>query len=215
MSMKQTRKKTKRSYHHGDLRRVLAEAALNLAVEEGNWNFSLRDVARRAGVSHAAPYRHYGSKRELVAEIAAQGFEALRDALKTPAGPNRESPGGQLARTGEAYIRFGLEQSALYRLMFGPSLVMDRPARLEEAAKEAYGVLREVMRSCWTGDSGDEAGIEQQALLAWAQVHGITMLALDGWLEKASWDAEVLLERASRTLLPGLCESLSPGLSRG
>lgn len=198
-------------YHHGDLRRVLAEAALNLATEEGSWDFSLRDVARRAGVSHAAPYRHYGSKRELMAEIAAQGFEALRNSLEAAAETGQESPSGQLARTGAAYVRFGLGQPALYRLMFGPSLVTDRPARLHEAASSAFGVLRRVMLSCWTGDSGDAAGIEQQALLAWAQVHGITMLALDGWLEKGGVNAEILMERASGVLLSGFCESPSPG----
>jgi len=215
MSIEQASKMTKRSYHHGDLRRVLAEAALSLAVEEGSWDFSLRDVARKAGVSHAAPYRHYESKRELMAEIAAQGFEALRDALEAATSTSQESPGRQLARTGEAYVRFGLEQPALYRLMFGPSLVSNRPARLQDAASGAFGVLREVMRSCWTGDPGDEAVIQQQALLAWAQVHGITMLALDGWLEKGGGDAEALMERVARTWLPGFCESLSQRTALG
>src|SRR5262245_29811022 len=95
-------------YHHGDLRRALTDTALTMVTEEGAWNFTLREVARRAGVSHAAPYNHFADKAELLAEVAALGFRGLRRELEGAARRAR-SPGQALLNIGTAYVRFGVE----------------------------------------------------------------------------------------------------------
>src|SRR3982750_2168770 len=109
-------------YHHGDLRRALIDTALTMVTEEGAWNFTLREVARRAGVSHAAPYNHFEDKAALLAEVAALGFQALRHALEPAAGGHPRSARQALAGVAAAYVRFGVEHPAHYRLMFGAEL---------------------------------------------------------------------------------------------
>src|SRR5215213_1549384 len=118
-------------YHHGDLRRALIDTALAMVTDEGAWNFTLREVARRAGVSHAAPYNHFEDKSALLAEVAALGYQSLREAMESAAGEQPRSARQPLARVGAAYVRFGVEQPAHYRLMFGAEL----------AHKERYPAL--------------------------------------------------------------------------
>src|SRR5271155_2856343 len=105
-------------YHHGDLRRALIDTALQLVTEEQDWTFSLREVARCAGVSHRAPYNHFPEKLDLLAAVAAVGFERLRNGmLRAMAG--MEGSEELLVAVCRAYIHLGLENPALYRLMFG------------------------------------------------------------------------------------------------
>ena len=95
-------------YHHGDLRRALVDAALAIVTDEQDWTFSLREVARRAEVSHAAPYNHFTDKNDLLSAVAALGFERLRDGMR--AAVNRaEGPVAQLLATGRVYVRHGLK----------------------------------------------------------------------------------------------------------
>src|SRR5271169_4915054 len=105
------------TYHHGDLRRALVQAALELAAEDKDWNFSLREVARRAGVSHNAPYNHFPHKRDLLDAAAAAGHELLRSEL-TAAVAKIADPRAALSKLSSAYICFGIKNPALYRLMF-------------------------------------------------------------------------------------------------
>ncbi len=105
-------------YHHGDLRRVLIAAALAMVTEEQDWTFSLREVARRAGVSSSAPYNHFADKRDLLAEVAVSGFHRLRDGLASAVADLRSPPDAFIACLG-TYVRLGTENPALYRLMFG------------------------------------------------------------------------------------------------
>src|SRR6266545_3486632 len=99
-------------YHHGDLRRALIETALTLVNQEGTWNFTLRELARRAGVSHAAPYNHFADKAALLADVAARGFEALRKRTEAAARRHPRSPRQQLIATAVAYVRFGVDRPA-------------------------------------------------------------------------------------------------------
>src|SRR5213082_1227700 len=95
-------------YHHGDLRRALIDTALAMVTEEGAWNFTLREVARRAGVSQAAPYNHFEDKSALLAEVAALGFRALRPEMETAAHRPR-SLRQAFVGIAAAYVRFGVE----------------------------------------------------------------------------------------------------------
>ena len=151
-----------RPYHHGDLRRALIEAALALVTEEQDWGFSLREVARRAGVSHNAPYNHFPEKRDLLGAVAAAGFEALRERMRASVAGVTSPPAALLA-CAKAYVNAGVENPALYRLMFGRALAggsalgaaklgerltkMDsgRPAEARAAGLSAKAVLEEII----------------------------------------------------------------------
>src|ERR1700749_1513131 len=128
---------TERPYHHGDLRRAVVKAALEILQETQSFEFSLRELARRAGVSHNAPYKHFADKRELLAAVSAAGFETLtkRMGIETAKGG---TPRAQLMAVLRAYIQYGVNNPALYRLMFGGYLSgpdAGRPA-IERAAAE-------------------------------------------------------------------------------
>jgi AcrR family transcriptional regulator len=174
-------------YHHGDLRRALIDTALELVSEEQDWTFSLREVARRAGVSHHAPYNHFADKLDLLAATAAVGFERLRDGLRQ-AMIGIDDPEALLVAIARTYVHLGLENPALYRLMFGPALsdagVADRPAVARVAGAEARGVLEDVIgRGASAGvfsvAPNNPQDVALTALAVWSATHGLTMLAID------------------------------------
>jgi AcrR family transcriptional regulator len=144
------------TYHHGDLRNVLIQAAEQILEEQGLAALSVREAARRAGVSHNAPYRHFPDRDSLLAELAAEGFRQLAAELAAHSG--REM--------GAAYVRFALAQPARFRLMFGAQ----RPA-----AQETYATLVSAFRK-----DGAIADPQMAAAAAWSLVHGLAQLILDG-----------------------------------
>jgi AcrR family transcriptional regulator len=173
-------------YHHGDLHRALIEAGLALMEEQANWDFSLRELARRAGVSHNAPYKHFADKHALQMALARAGFEALREVTEAAA-LGVEKPDEALLAIGVAYVRFGRSRPAHYRLMFGALLTGSAGAPPEDVsavALAAKGVLRRVIqggidRGVWGFGA---AALEGAVLAAWALVHGVTLLFLDGFI---------------------------------
>jgi len=198
-------------YHHGDLRRALIDTALQLVTEEQDWTFSLREVARRAGVSHRAPYNHFTEKLDLLAATAAVGFERLRDGmLRAMAGIDDAE--AVLIAIVSTYVRLGLGNPALYRLMFGPALSAagseDRPTVARAAGAEARGVLEEVIRrGARTGvfavSPGNPREIALAALSAWSAAHGLTMLVIDR-VSPPDLSAEDMIERLLRVVMGGL-----------
>ncbi len=171
-------------YHHGDLRQTLITAALHLLTEEQNWGFSLREVARRAGVSHNAPYNHFRSKQDLLAAVAAAGYDLLRAQMQEAAA-SAETPADALQEIGVAYVRFGTQNPAHYRLMFGSVLAAadsGLPAVVGEAAATAKDLLRAVIRDGMAQGrfAVPPSGLDMAVLSAWSLVHGLTLLLLDG-----------------------------------
>src|SRR3982074_3363797 len=118
----------KAAYHHGDLRAALVRAAIELLEESGETELSLRAVARRAGVSPAAPYRHYADRESLISAVAAVGYRELAQRLAA-AHPSPSTP-EQLASVAIAYVQFALERPALFRLMFGEPCDRDNDDRV-------------------------------------------------------------------------------------
>lgn len=163
------------NYHHGDLARTLIAATLDILAEAGKQDISMRAVARRAGVSATAPYRHFADKDALLAAAATMGFERLRERLL--AADATATGTAAIASQGAAYIAFALEQPALFRMMFGP---MPEAANdhLENAGEAAYAVLINRIKRTWP----DPAGSDTPALGYWSLIHGFTLLALDGRL---------------------------------
>jgi len=152
-------------YHHGDLRRTLLDAALAAIAEQGPVAISLRELARRAGVSHAAPTHHFGDKTGLLTAVATEGWSLLADALA--AVPDRE-----FAELGVAYVVFTTTHPAHFAVMRAPGLARaDDPALV--AAQHRAG------QSLQTEPDG-EARDPTTALAGWAMVHGLSALLLEG-----------------------------------
>jgi AcrR family transcriptional regulator len=161
-----------RGYHHGDLRRALLDAAEAL-MAEGTDDPSLRAVARRAGVSHAAPYKHFADRHALRAGVAERGFAALGRAMREAAETAHD---GRMRAIGRAYVAFALEQPARYRLMFGPEFAQGRgTAELDRAARAAFDALVATQ-----GASHAAAGDRTTAVAYWSLVHGLATLLIDG-----------------------------------
>ena len=154
-------------YHHGDLRNALLEAARALLEEGPLADLSLRAVARRAGVSHAAPYRHFPNHEALLVELAVEGFAELRAGIAAVA-PQSSAESDRIAKIGAAYMRFAASRPALARLMFGPQLPnRERFAELGAAA-DSIGI-----------EIGDALHDPALGLAVWAAVHGLAMLILE------------------------------------
>lgn len=196
-------KEADRPYHHGDLRRVVLETAGEMLREDKGWQFTLREVARRAGVSHAAPYKHFPDKRALLVELSMQGFEQLRSEMTGAVTPRPRSARKELLAVGHAYVQFGVANPALYRLMFSAEAGDPSSVHLNERVLRTFGVLLDVLQR------GQESGVfrkrpvQGQAAACWSQVHGLTTLSIDGLLlpEKVGTNA---VNAAITTLLDGI-----------
>ncbi|MDT5092158.1 MAG: hypothetical protein QOH60_1521 [Mycobacterium sp.] len=188
------------TYHHGDLKRALTDAALDLVQEKGPKGFTLREVARRAGVSAAAPYRHFADKSDLLAAAATQGFIQLHEALSAA---REGDPVTQALQMGRAYARWAIAHPDYYQVMFGSVLdKTDKPEMLT-AGLTTFGDLLDVIVRCQeagvlgAGDPSDIAGP------VWSVLHGICMLAIGGDFNHVGIveDPQALAERALRELL--------------
>jgi AcrR family transcriptional regulator len=176
-----------RPFHHGDLRRAIVTAALEILSETQNLEFSLRELARRAGVSHNAPYKHFADKRELLAAVSAAGFEALTKRMTREVAGHGHAR-AQLFAMLRAYIRHGVENPALYRLMFGgylSSLDNSRPAIERAAAERTKALFASVIGGGALGRAipnipRNERKIDGAILACWSLVHGLTLLLADG-----------------------------------
>jgi len=177
-------KKT-RPYHHGNLQEALLEAAISLISEVGPAGFTLREVARRAGVSHNAPYRHFRDKDALLAEVAAQGYKELTKVMVQAAGRQTDALEA-LKEAGLAYVSFALRRPEHFTVMFDATFSKDLQPAAAEAAEDAFSTLLGLVKKCQ--DEGQIAGGDNldYALLAWTMVHGIAKLAITQRLPYAS-----------------------------
>jgi AcrR family transcriptional regulator len=209
-----------RPYHHGDLRRVIVKAALEILAETQSFEFSLRELARRAGVSHNAPYKHFADKRELLTAVSAAGFELLTKRMASESA-GFGSPREQLFAMLRAYIDHGVENPALYSLMFGGYLGgpdRSRPAIELAEAEKAKSLLAGVIVAGGLGRTipdapRNERKIAGAILACWSLVHGLTLLLADGLVGPKKKSGE-LGDSLVQGILDGLAAEL-PALPRG
>lgn len=169
-------------YHHGNLRDALVLAAERAIAKSGNIDLPLRDVAKLAGVSHAAAYRHFDSKAALLAEVAVKGFAALTARI-TGAAARGRTPEARFVEAGVGYVSFALESSGAFRVMFDASLKpFTRFPGLSEAAFEALSELHRVLRDGVTAGAFREDDLEGSVMAAWSMIHGHATLLLDDQL---------------------------------
>jgi AcrR family transcriptional regulator len=177
---------SEKPYHHGDLRRVLLDTAVAAVAERGAAALSLRDLARRAGVSHAAPTHHFRDKAGLLTAVAAEGFALLGEAL---------AEAGDFAEAGVAYVRFATTHPGHFAVMFRPVLYHRDDPAVVVARDRATGMLRAGARQAF----GDDDRLP--ALAAWSLVHGMATLIIDGALElDPGTDVESLARAAALRL---------------
>jgi AcrR family transcriptional regulator len=181
------------TYHHGDLRGALVRAGREMLEEGGEGALSLRAVARRAGVSPMAPYRHFPDRAGLLAAVAADGFRILASRLETA---DRTASGRDaLIAQGVAYVAFAINAPMLFRLMFGPELPRNSP-EVREAADGAFRMLAGRVAS-----TVGESARADTTLACWAIVHGLGSLAVDGRLPPGSDAPEILAARLGAMVL--------------
>jgi AcrR family transcriptional regulator len=161
-------------YHHGDLRNALVLAGLDILDQDGMDGLTLRKVAARVGVSHAAPAHHFANRESLFVAIAAHGFDRFRDYMEEGRFAGGTSPREQLIGIAGGYLRFSQEQPALFRLIFNPDYKNHPDDDLQAASLRAYGVLADVC----AGFEPDPAGPGINELKVWSVVHGYAMLSL-------------------------------------
>jgi len=166
-------------YHHGDLRRTLVRIARDQIAESGADAMSFVSLARLAGVSQPAPYRHFADRKALLEAVTTEGFEEFAAALTAAAAAGGRD--GALKAMALAYVAFGEANIELYRLMFASRLVPEAGTggALETAAVEAFSRLREALSSTTPADR-----IQEEAQLIWAQLHGLVMLKADGHITR-------------------------------
>jgi AcrR family transcriptional regulator len=199
-----TRAKTPVPYHHGNLREALVAAAVALIGEVGPQAFTLREVARRAGVSHNAPYRHFASKDELLAAVAAEGFDRLAAAMRKAMAPAK-SARERLELCGCGYVEFALRWPHHLVVMFDLPSTWSRQSRKNAPiGEDAFRVLLDcVVETQQAGDlrAGDPLPL---AWTAWSLVHGIAKLATGGNLPLNARATVAFARNAARAILRGL-----------
>lgn len=181
-------KRARKPYHHGDLHRTLLAVARVEIAARGAAGVSLASLARAAGVSQPAPYRHFADRDALLAEVAAGGFREFTVALVAAAEADPDNPVRSMAR---AYVTFGEQNIEIYRLMFASRLVplADGEGELVSSANDAFAPLVIAVAA-----DDPNADAEAKATAIWAQVHGFVMLKADGFIR------EPLVDWVDRTM---------------
>ncbi|MBF0888818.1 MULTISPECIES: TetR/AcrR family transcriptional regulator [Gluconobacter] len=166
----------RKTYHHGDLRKVLLDAALAEVAAHGAQGLSMASLARRAGVAQSAPYRHFSDREDLLAAVATDGFERFTEALLEAASDGDDVTA--LNRMAVAYLVFGERNVELYRLMFASGLVPGAApdSALKRAANTSFQPLLDRVRT------SDPAASPLSAHVRWGQLHGLVMLKADGFI---------------------------------
>jgi AcrR family transcriptional regulator len=163
-----------------DLRRILLDTSAELIATEGLAALSMREVARRAGVSHQAPYHHFGDREAILAALCDEGFRGLVEAFER-AVQGVDGAEDRLAATGDAYLRWALGHPAHYRVMFRPELVaLERFPDTQEVARRAWQVFADRVAELVEAGRLRADQAEAAALLVWSSVHGLATLLLDG-----------------------------------
>ncbi len=167
----------KTTYHHGDLRTALLDAAEEELQKDPNCLLSVRSLAGKIGVSATAPHAHFATKSDLLAALATRGFARLGEAL---GGVSQDTltPQETLARLAEQYLEFGAKNIGLYRLMFTRGVSLETNVELRQASRASYEVLRNAIACALPGVSSDAT--DRHAFTAWALVHGFASLLNEG-----------------------------------
>jgi len=197
----------RRGYHHGNLKEALIKAALDLIKAKGPGGFTFAEAARAAGVSPAAPYRHFRDRDELMADLARQGFDRFAAFLTTAWNEGRPDIFTAFSNLGKAYLAFARTEPAYYSAMFEAGLPLDDYPDLRQAGDRAFAILRDAAEAlCQTLPKANRPPAMMLALHVWSMSHGIAALFArgDGGRRRLPMSPEELLEAAMLVYLQGL-----------
>ena len=197
----------RRGYHHGNLREALIEAARTLIAERGASALTFAEAARAAGVSPAAPYRHFRDRDALLAEVAQRGFRSLGDALTAAWGEGRPTPVKALHEVGKAYLAFARKEPAYYAAMFESGIAIGSDPELRSVAEAAFNAVRTAVEAVVaTLPVESRPPAMMMTLHIWSQAHGIASLfgRADGARRPIPMSPEDLLEAEVLIYLRGL-----------
>lgn len=198
---------TTRPYHHGDLRLALIEAAETWMQTRADWAFTLREIARNLGVSHNAPYKHFVDKGALLTVLGERAFDRLGARLSAAmTGIAVDDTRSMIEAAAVAYVGFALAEPAAFRLMFGEELARCEDAAFRRSVDGTFGALTDVIaRGVAAGHLRADIG-GGHAATAWAMVHGLSLLLIDGRLrpQDAGSTPDQLVRVSARTLIDGL-----------
>lgn len=193
----------KSAYHHGDLRRSLLDAALQLIASNGVQGFTLREAARAANVSHNAPYRHFQSRTHLLIELAIEGQGVLLNILQSAiarAVDHRE----RIIRIGVAYMEFAIAHTAHFRVMFSGDVARERTEELRAAQDATFTFFESELQASEQAGLIRQGAVQQHALVGWSALHGAAMLVLDGVLDETAVGARRKPREIARLVLETL-----------
>lgn len=199
---KQDVEQPKGRYHHGDLREALIVATAELVEQRGAENFSLADACRCAGVSTAAPYRHFRDKQEILEEITARGFDTMKQRSMAAVEEHGSGTLEGITAMGRSYVAFAVEEQATFRLMFGQNPQLKASELVENCGHACFdNVIGEVAKYCES--NGIEGDAREIAVQLWTFVHGAASLIIDGDYEKVAADVNIeqMIVTATRQLL--------------
>jgi AcrR family transcriptional regulator len=168
----------KAPYHHGDLREALIAATRQLVMERGAENFTLADACRVAGVTTAAPYRHFRSKQEILEEIASRGFDALKERAMAVIAEKGPGTLEAIVAMGQAYVAFAVDETPLFRLMFGQDPSLKEAAHVAGTGQDCFAHLIEQI-TLYCQKSRVRGDALEIALRLWTFVHGAASLQID------------------------------------
>jgi len=188
------------SYHHGDLRRALLEAAVKVVEKDGISALTLQTLARRAGVSSGAPYHHFDSREGLLAAIAIEGLALMVEQMRRAGAEAPDDGRSQLEALGRGYVRFALAHRAHFRVMFRPELHALLGKDTNPALGEGLEMLKRAIERCQSEGLAPPGDPEPLILLAWSAVHGAAHLWIDGSLQY-----EGLVENRDDALAKQVC----------
>jgi AcrR family transcriptional regulator len=200
--------RAERGYHHGNLKEALVRAALELIAQKGPAGFTFAEAARWAGVSPAAPYRHFRDRDELIADVARRGFELFADALLKSWDDGRPDPFTAFDRLGKAYLAFARNEPAFYSAMFESGIPVDANPTLMAASERAFAIIRAAAErlAAMAPPGMPRPPAMMMALHIWSMAHGVASLfgRGDAARRKLPMSPEDLLEAEVLIYLRGL-----------
>lgn len=191
----------KRTYHHGDLRAALVEATRQLIEEKGIDHFSVSDACRRAGVSTAAPYKHFKNKGEMIHAVMLHSMERHRNEMRAAIAPHPEGSIDRIRALGLNYIAFARREPGIFLLRFGQSADLRAPD-VEDMGQDLYDIVQHEVAKV-LGEPGVTDKVKQRSFMLWSFVHGMSMLTMNPEMAETggNLDIEILLDEIGPRVL--------------
>jgi AcrR family transcriptional regulator len=185
----------RKKYHHGDLKNALIRAGIDILSKEGIQGLSLRKVARKAGVSHSAPYAHFADKQALIAAISTEGYRLIFERIEAAVAPYPDDPQRQLLEAAWAYLQFALEDPEHFKISLSGAVEREKdyPALLQ-ASREGFAAIVRITEACQARGILEGPPPDVAAVSLWSLVHGLASLLLEGQLSHSLFDRMSLRE---------------------